>query len=240
MDISTLRRNPEAIKASLKEVGNVLYVTQPTKVYTPVRFSERNLAQVGSEIYIVGIYAIVINDRDWAVSLVDAMIKIEPTSYKIVTIEEDDYFEFYFEPGSVFTPNLELVKTDTLTYRIYDEIISKGKIPWYLSYLELGGIFDSAKYHAGTNIGSDREVTELIVSLIARNKEDRTKYYRQTVQSLNDLETQPPTFIPMRSVIYAATNTLNKIAGSYMETGVVSALVSPSERTERIETLLRR
>ena len=43
----------------------------------------------------------------------------------------------------------------------------------------------------------------------------------------------------MRSVIYAATNTLNKIAGSYMETGVVSALVSPSDREERIEILLK-
>ena len=239
MDISQLRRNPEAVKSSLREVENRLFVTQPTKIYSPVRFSERNLASVGSEIYIVGIYAIVINDRDWAVSIIDAMVKIEPTSYRIVQIEGDDYFEFYFEPGSVMCPNLDLIKTDTLTYRIYDEIISKGKIPWYLGYLELAGIFDSAKYHAGTNIGSDREVTELIVSLIARNQEDRTKYYRQTVQSIDDLQRSPPTFIPMRSVIYAATNTLNKIAGSYMETGVVSALVSPSDRVEHIESILR-
>ena len=239
MDISQLRRNPDAVKSSLREVENRLYVSQPTKVYSPVRFSERNLASIGSEVYIVGIYAIVINDRDYAVSIVDAMVKIEPTTYQIVSIDGDDYFEFYFEPGSVFCPNMDLVKTDTLTYRIYDEIISKGKIPWYLSYLELGGIFDSAKYHAGTNIGSDREVTELIVSLIARNKEDRTKYYRQTVESLDDLQKKPPVFIPMRSVIYAATNTLNKIAGSYMESGVISALVSPSDRVEHIESILR-
>ena len=124
MDISQLRRNPEAVKSSLREVENRLFVTQPTKIYSPVRFSERNLASVGSEIYIVGIYAIVINDRDWAVSIIDAMVKIEPTSYRIVQIEGDDYFEFYFEPGSVMCPNMDLVKTDTLTYRIYDEIHS--------------------------------------------------------------------------------------------------------------------
>lgn len=239
MDITTLRRDADAVKATLKEIGNQLFVTQPTKIYVPVRFSERNLAQVSSEIYIVGIYAIVINEREYAVSLVDAMMRIEPTSYKIVPINGDDYFEFYFEPGSVLCPSLDLVKTDTLTYRIYDEIISKGKIPWYLGYLELAGIFDSAAYHAGTNIGSDREVTELLVSLIARNKEDRTKYYRQTVQALEDVSKLPPAYIPMRSVIYAATNTLNKIAGSYMESGVISALVSPSDRVEHIESILR-
>lgn len=239
MDISKLLRNPDVVKKTLREVENCLYATQPTKIYSPVRFSERNLAQIGSEIYIVGIYAIVVNDVDYAVSLVNAMMKIEPTSFQIVNINGDDYFEFYFEPGAVICPNLELVKTDTLTYRIYDEIISKAKIPWYLGYIELGSIFDTAKYHAGTSIGSDREVTELIVSLIARNKEDRTKYYRQTVQSIEDLKGQPPAYIPMRSVIYAATNTLNKIAGSYMETGVISALVSPSERVEHLESILR-
>ncbi len=239
MDITKLQRNADLVKSTLKELNNVIYVTQPTKVYIPVRFSERGLAQIGGEIYIIGIYGIVINDTDWALSLVNAMVRIEPTSYRIINIQGEDYFEFYFEPGSVFCPNIDLVKTDTLTYRIYDEIISKGKIPWYLGYLELSSIFDTAQYHAGANVGTDREVTELLISLIARNKEDRTKYYRQTLTSLDDLESNPPAYISMRSVIFAATNTLNKIAGSYMETGIVSALVSPSEREEKIESLLK-
>ncbi len=238
MDISKLKRNAKAVNSTLKEVSNVLYATKPTKLYSPVRFSERQLSFIGGDIYVVGIFAIVVNDIDYIVSTINAMVPITPTSYQVVDIDGEDYYEFYFEPGSVIIPNMNLVKKDSLTYHIYDEIISKGKIPWYLGYLELAGIFDSAVKHAGANIGTNREVTELIVSLIARDAKDRTKYYRQTIKSLEDIKKKPPVFIPMRSVIYAATNTLNKLAGSYMESGIVSALVDPSERQERIESLL--
>lgn len=240
MDISKLTRNAGVVLSTLKEINNTVVATKNTKIYIPARFSERNLASLGSETYIIGIYAIVVEDKYYAVSVVNAMIKIEPTTYKFVNINDEDYIEFIFEPGSTVISNLNLVKTDTLTYRIYDEIISKGNIPWYLGYLELGSIFDTAKKHAGTNIGDNRETTELIISLIARDKKDRTKYYRTTVKSIDDVEKVPPAYISMRSVIYAATNTLNKIAGSYMESGIVSALVSPSTREEHVESLLKR
>jgi hypothetical protein len=126
-----------------------------------------------------------------------------------------------------------------LVYKIYDEIISKGRVPWYLGYLELGQIFDTAGYHAGANIGKNQEVTELIISMISRSEKDRNKYYRTTIQSLDELMTNRPAFIPLRSVQYAATNTTNKLAGSYFSDALVSALVNPSDRVERIESLLR-
>jgi len=111
-------------------------------------------------------------------------------------------------------------------------------VPWYLDYNDLGHIFDTASSHAGANVGTNPEVTELIVSIIARNSKDRTQYYRSCINSLEELKTNPPVFISMKSVPYAATNTTNKLAGSYFGEGVVSALVSPSEKRERIENLL--
>jgi hypothetical protein len=130
------------------------------------------------------------------------------------------------------------VKTDTLVYRVYNEIIAGGHTPWYLGYAEMARIFDTARYHAGANVGQNHEVTELLISLIARNPKNRHEYYRATIQDMHDLVTNPPVFIPLRSVEYAASNTLNKLAGSYFSRGVVSALVSPSERVERLDALL--
>lgn len=238
MDPKKLKRDAGFVNKTLKELQGVLYATKPTFIYCPVRFSERDLAYIEAEINIVGIFAIVVEDK-YAVSTINAMMRIVPTSYKIVSIDETDYFEFYFEPGATVVANMNLVKTDVLVYSIYDEIISKGNIPWYLSYFELAGLFDTAQYHAGANIGTNREITELIVSLIARDEADRSRYYRRVVKSIEEVNKKPPVFIPMRSVIYAATNTLNKIAGSYMEPGIVSALVSPSDRVENIEQILR-
>lgn len=241
MNINDLIRDPKRVHANLRELedGRLITLTG-CRIYTPVRFSERGLTSIGVETHIVGIYAIVVEDKYYGVSMVNAMMRIDPGVRNVVNIDGDDYYEFVFEAGSTVIASVNLVKTDVLTYRIYDEIISKGNVPWYLGYSELAKIFDTAKYHAGANIGGDHEVTELLVSMISRDPVDRTKYYRQSVRTSEDLNKIKPAFIPLKSVTYSATNTTNKLAGSHFSEGVVSALVSPSERTERIEELLRR
>jgi len=242
MDVSKLIRDASKIHPHLKELDDGRLITlKDCKIYIPVRFSERNLVSIGSETHIVGIYAITMEDTYYGVSMVNAMIRIEPSYRNIVNVDGDDYYEFCFDAGSTVFASVNLVKVDVLTYRIYDELISKGNIPWYLSYdKDLPKIFDTAWYHAGARIGAEHEVTELLISMIARDPNDRVRYYRQAIKTEDDLKNIKPAFIPLKSVTYSATNTTNKLAGSHFSEGVVSALVSPSQRTERIEDLLRR
>lgn len=238
MDISQLRHDPFKVKINLREVNNQLVTVKGCKIYIPVRFEERGLASVSVETYIVGIYAMVFDDC-YSVSLINAMQRIKPSFTNKVVIDGDEYYEFVFSPGAVVIETLDLVQMKPLVYLVYSEIVSKARVPWYLGYRQLAHLFDSARQFAGVNIGTDHEVTELIISMITRNPQDRVQYYRQTVTSEEQLETVQPAFVPLKSVAYSATNTLNKIAGSYMNDGIVSALVSPSERVERIESLLR-
>lgn len=234
------------VHSSLQEIvtpdgdTEMLVTKTGCKLYCPVRFSERGLANVSVETNIVGLCAIVVEDKYYAVMIVNALMRIDPISTSKVVFDGEEYYEFVFNPGGTVIPALRLVKTNTLVYRIYDEFISKGRVPWYMGYPELAKLFDTAKKHAGANIGGDHEVTELIISMISRNPNDRSQYYRQFIQTPQDLVDNPPVFIPLKSVMYSATNTTNKLGGSHMQDGIVSALVSPSERVERIEGLLRR
>ena len=243
MDITKLIHDPAQVKAACVELpneGKTLVAKKSVKIYIPTRFAERGLAEVGIESQIVGIYAMVVDDAFYSVSLWNAIIRIEPTSTMKIMINGDEYYEFYFEPGAVIFPTTYTVKIDTLTFKVYDEILSKGRAPWYLNNPEMAKLFDSADKAAGAKIGKRQTVTELIVSLIARDPKDRTVFYRQIVNSLDDLKTNPPCYIPLRSVTYAATNTTNKLAGSYFEVGMIAALVTPADRTEPIEALLRK
>jgi hypothetical protein len=240
MDTKRLIRDAAQIKACLKELpDNRVVALQEVKIYVPARFAERNLAYVGVDKHILGIYAITCQDMYYGVSLINAMISIDPAVMNRIKIEGDEYLEFVFPPGSTVFKSTNLVRTDTLTYRIYDEFFSSGKIPWYVGYEELGHIFDTAQHHAGANVGANQEVTQLIASMVARDPTDRTKYYRTKIQSLGELRTDPPAFVSLKSVEYSATNTTTKLGGSYMSVGIVSALISPSTRTENIESLLR-
>lgn len=244
-------RNAQKVKACLETLPTKRVVAKKEiKIYIPSRFEERNLAELGTETHIVGIYAMVVDNTYYAVSNINAMIRIEPSATLQVKIDGVDHYEFTFRPGDTVFTSLNLVKKDTLVYRIYDEIFSKGRVPWYMNYSDLGHIFDTASKHAGANIGQQVEVTELLVSMIARDRVDRTKYFRFSLKEAQEqakgkleginawMARNKPAFIPLKSVYYAATNTTNKLAGSYFSSGVVSALVSPSDRVERIEALL--
>lgn len=240
MNVKSLIRNPAAIHNSLVETPDGRLLTKTgCKIHIPARYAERGLADVGVENFILGLYAMIVDDTYYAVSTVCAFIKVDPTSVTRIKVNSDDYYELYFEAGSTVFPSLDLVKRDTLVYNIYDELFSKGYIPWYFGYNDLGRVFDTAKKHAGTNIGSNKEVTELIVSLVSRDAKDKTKYYRTAVNTLADLEKNLPEFIALRDVTYAATNTTNRLGGSYAAVGIVASLNNPSDRTERIESLLR-
>lgn len=72
------------------------------------------------------------------------------------------------------------------------------------------------------------------MAIISRIKSDRNKQFRTLAGDEQVMKTQKPTYIPLRSVIYSATNTLNKLAGSYMQVGVVSALVTEVEKLDEI------
>lgn len=236
----SLTRDASKVTETLEELSDGRLVTKKgCKIYIPARFSEQDLAYLGVNNYIVGIYAIVVDDLYYGVSTVNAMINIDPTDTNKVKMEGDAYIEFVFAPGSTVFKSINLVKIDVLTYKIYDEVFSKGRVPLYLDYDDLGGIFNTAKYHANANLGSSGEVTELIASMISRDPENKNKYYRTTINSLADVREKPPAFIPLRSVAYAATNTTTRLGGSYFDKGVVSALVNPSDRVERIESLLK-
>lgn len=232
-------RDKTKVHPTLRELNDQLRTIKGCKIYVPVRFTERGLASVGAETYIVGIFPIVVEDKYYALNNVPARVRIDPTSTTIVQFDDEDYYEFYFEPGSVVISSLNLVKEDTLTYLIYNEFMSKAKVPVGVQYRDIGKLFRNALKHAGTDVGETFVTIELIASLVARNKDDKRQYYRSMLKTEKDLETIPNAWVSLRNVHYSSTNTVNKLAGSHFKTGLVSAMVSPAERPERIETILR-
>lgn len=241
MDFRQLVRDASKVHAALTELPDSSVITTTgCKIYIPYRYVEKKMAYVGAVNYIIGIYAITVQDKYFGVSTINSMIPIDPTDTNRIKIGEDDYLEFVFDPGATVFKSTNLVKTNTIVYRIFDEFFDRGNIPWYIGYDDLGGIFDSASHFAGANIGKNREVTELLASIVARDPNDRTKYYRTCIDSLESMSKTLPAYLPLRSVQYAATNTTAKLGGAYFQQGVVSALNTPSDRVERIEALLRK
>lgn len=241
MDPRTLTRNPEAIHKALKKVTDGESIStialEPCKIYIPADYADGFLADIDDEVSIIGIFGIVVGDN-YGVSRACATMNIDPTSTDIVKVGGVEYLEFFFDKGNTVIKNNMLIKSGTLVYRIYNEFIALGKVPWYINMDDLAQLFDTAIYHGGANLKVNVKVIELIVSSISRQMDDKSKYHRHNPNLLTNKNIKPA-FIPLKSVSRGATNTISKLIGPYFQEGVTSALVNESVRSERIDNELR-
>lgn len=240
MAVSDWIRDASKVHADLVPVNGAVITRKGCVIHIPERFLEKKLAVLGEDVLTVGVYAICVEDKYYGVSTLNASLKIRPSKITTIRIDDVSYLEFTFEPGSIVFTEDQIVRNDALVYRIFDEIYAKGRVPWYLNYNDLAKLFETSDEYAGVSLNRARAVLEMIAASISRDPKDRTMYYRQAVQSAEEIMTYPPDVIPLRSVTYGASNTTAKLMGAYWSDGRDAALVNPSENVERIEELLRR
>jgi hypothetical protein len=240
MDASQFTRDASKVLAVLKELpdGSVV-CKKPVKIYIPERYKQKRLMSEGQDTYILAIYAIVVDNKYYGVSMADAMIRVGQASIQTVKFGDDSYLEFSYDEGDIVLRGTELIQDSTLVYSIFDEFVSKAHVPWYMNYEDLAKVFDTAEYHAGMRLGNSRAILELITSMIARDSANKMSYYRHVFKDYKTMLTNPPVVIPLRSVALGATNTTAKLIGAYSDEGFTSALNNPSERVEPIEEVLR-
>lgn len=237
MDVKALLREPNVVLNNFKTIGDKWVAKKKCKIYFPVHFEEKSLAEIGDTYHVLGIVGIVV-EGTYAVLSVNAMIGFTPSETTTVDIDGEQYYEMGFDAGSVVIDNLNVVEKDTLPYFIYDLFISKGRIPWYIGYMDMCKLFDTAKSYSGANVGNRPEVIQLMVSIISRYKRDRNIYYREIINDRGGLVDEL-VFIPIKSVEYGATNEINKLGGSNFQIGVVSSLIHPSTGpVEQLEQIL--
>lgn len=231
-------RDPDFIKKHLHEQNDGSIISDTAcRILVPERYASVHLANIGTEIHILGFYGILMGNRYGVVRTI-AMFRIVPSSTEKVVINGVTYFNFQFEPGDTVIAGTEPVKNDTLSYYVYSEHVDKGNIPWYFNYFDKANMFETAEEFAGIYLGN-RAILSLIISTTCRDPKDMTRLYRHIYNKHSDVETNPPVSIPFRNVIWNTSDTTSKLIGAYTADSIVSALVNPSDRVEGIEELLR-
>lgn len=242
MDIRRLVRDSGKVHSALKYTSDESIVTsRGCKIIIPERYVDKGLAVISSEIRILGIFAIIVDDMYYGVSNAIAMLRIKPTVISTIKINGDNHLEFTFDPGSVVVADHQVVKDDGLLFKVFDMFIDKGRVPWFMDYeKDLASLFDSSGKYTGIDFDKNHVILEIIAASITRSSKDLIVYYRQAVKSRSDVEKLEPSVVPLRSVSHGATNTPTKLIGSYFGDGLTAALVNPSDRIEKIEEILRK
>lgn len=231
-------RNAEKVLGTLKLTEGGQYVTKTgCRIHTPVRCVERGLSVIGVRNYVYGQCAVILDDNTYMYVNAICRIEIDPTSVKMITINDKDYYEFYFEPGSVVIKNKQVVKDDKILYFVLDEFVFQAKVPWYMGYNDRLNLFLNVKHFTGVSAGDTPEIIEAMASITARSDQDESVFIRQTAKTFKD--TEKIINIPFGSVQDSVQGTFDKISGNYFEPAVTGALVTPSRRANSIEQIMR-
>lgn len=237
MKFSSLKRDAKRVLDTLTVMPDGTTVTTTgCTIVIPEKYVDKQLAFMGNDVSILGIYAIVTPDGYYAVSSALCMLRIDPTSNARVTVDDTSYLLLEFQKDSTVILSDDVVKRDVIAYQVYDFFIDAGYVPWFMNYDDLLRLFYNSSEYAGISFGSNHAIIPLIVSNIARNAKNKTQYFRQIVSREPDAV---PSFIPFKSVIYGPKTTTAKLSGAYFDSALVSALTNPNERVEKVETLLR-
>lgn len=239
MNSSIFKRSKARVDKALKLAGESLIAMEPLRIHIPVRFAERNLAVIEDVSYVLGFAAIITEDNYYASSMVPSMWRTEPDRVGQVVVDDIPYIELSYEKGSSVIANVNLVMVDNMIHRVWMEMYGKAKVPWYYNYEDVIRMFFGTGKYNGVKLGYDRAILEYAAAAVCRDPDDTLKFYRQRPNAKSDFLTKPPVLIGLRNVALQATNFTARTAGSYSDDGLTVSLVNPSDRAERIETMLR-
>mgnify|MGYP005675613429 CR=1 FL=1 len=90
MEASKYQRDAKRVQQALRRVKDSLKVVSPLAVHIPKRYAVKELANVGSTVSIVGIFGIVVDDRYYGVSLVNAMMVLTPSNINTCLLYTSD------------------------------------------------------------------------------------------------------------------------------------------------------
>lgn len=238
MDVSALKRDRTQIHKTLVVTENDMLVTKTgCKIYIPTRYTDTKLATIGTEIRFVGIFAIVVGEY-YGVSRMCCRPLFTPTSTLKVKIDGDEFYEFEFEAGAAIMPNVNTAREPTFVYSIYDDITAKGKIPWYLTGVDMAMLYTSAESHGNIKTVASNSAWELVCAQTCRQPQDPTKFWRHGHKRIEEMEESPPKIIGMRNIHHGVQGTVPRLLGSYFDNSVLGALTNPSEESSGIENLL--
>lgn len=232
-------RNADKVLSVLSDLPGKPVITKADLVIqVPCRFRDIGLLQLGNKTFVYGLFAIILATGEYAVCNVNALLEVVPSSVEKEMVNDEEYYNLHFSAGDTFIRTKDLVCRAPLVFKAIEEFVFKGKVPWYVDYDTMGKLFDTAEEHTKTRANIQHPVMEFMAAYIGRSKENRIKFIREAAKDYKEYN-EKLTWVPMQSVYWSAPGTVNKLVGAYFSDGVVSALVNPSERVEKVEKILR-
>ncbi len=233
-----LKHNPKKIENKISVSGERFIATDNLYIIFPTRFLNKNLAYIENTVKLIGIFIIIDDDNNYALTNIPNFMTVEPNSISNIQIDGKDYIRLKFQRDSVILSNSKLVMNDDFVFNIFEDFFINGNIPFYLNYEDLLSFFLNARKYANSSVADNPKGIEILISIITRSKNNRTKYLRQVLTSKDELKKDISVYISLSNITEGYHNSISRLTGSYLKEGMVSVLVDPETKASDINDIL--
>lgn len=236
--MTSLKKNPKKIKAMLTNKGEDIVTNGTMSILFPIRYDNVGLIVIGDTIKLFASFIIVTPDNDYYVVNRPVIITTEPSSIDTVKLNGEEHTMLTYYAGSKVVVNRNLIKDDSFVFDVFNEFYIKGNVPVYLEYEDLIYLFLSVREYTDSNISDNSISMEILVSLLARSKDDTTVYLRQAIKNKSEASSDKFKFVALSSTSESFNNSLSRFVGPRLKEGLDSMLVRDADSANNIEKIL--
>lgn len=235
-DFSKLKLDPKAIGDIISVNGRVLVCKEDIQIVYPKRFDERSFTVLDSNIKIMGIFAFVDTKGNYAVHNIPNRLSVMPSVTDTIMINGEPHVLMTFYKGGIISDDTTMVMDTSFLNSLYNEFIVLGKVPAYFSYLDLLKTFKLTLKFNGSPVGKYNTPLELLISLIARDINDKKKPFRYTKDNIG--KPGDVYWVGLSNVHYSVTSILSKLGGGHGSQAMFSAVNNEQEMSALEELIL--
>lgn len=237
---SQYRKDVAKVSAALRENkdGSVT-VLKPLVLQVPFRYQEKKFLDISDRVRVLGAYALIVDDKYFAVDSATAMFETSPTKIQEVSVDDEPFFELVYEKGDLLLVSNDVLIDKELVYPISTEFYSNGRLPWFYNPTELLAIYPNLEEFNGVNLATDMAAYGILLSMMLRDPNDINRPFRVGIKSKQDLQNKRPVIVGMNKVDLIVNGTLAKLSGPYLNANITGALNVESTELSEMEEMLR-
>lgn len=238
-----IRDSEKVVSEGLVDLETMVVAKKPLKLSFPEYFLGKKLAIFGSEIYISGVFSLIMDDKYFSVSNSPSMIKTDPSEYKVVKVNGISYYELSYEPGDAIIADKNMIKSADVASALYSLFVDQGKNPWFYRSNNSNiddklSLFVNCGEYAGMVIGDGIAPMAMIIAATQKSSVTKDTPFRLYLNN-NTGDIVPAAHAGLNNIEFIASSTMSRITSPYYNDTIGAALLNPTNTIEGLELVYR-
>lgn len=240
IDFKKLKRNPTLINSKLLLKEDRTIAKEELSILIPKYYFNKNLAKKNNKsIELTCVFPILDAKGNYAIVAESSKQNINYARVEDVNVGDDVYEQYTYLAGDCILESTSTIKSEEVLFAIFECFFMLGKLPKFLSYMDVSNLFSNAAEYTGSYIGDYPTIIDIMVAILSRDASNMNVIYKDLLQTAKDLN-KPIAYVGLTDIDFAITNNGSRMISGYFEDNLRHMLKTDERKNVKDIDVLRR